>query len=245
MRKRIKVIACEVLYREVCACAAVSPLVLDLEFLPKGLHDLGSERMSTRLRESIDRVDPERYEATILCYGLCNNGTLGLSCATTLVIPRAHDCITLLVGSRARYRELFDSHPGSYFKSPGWIERDSDPSLGADTVVSRLGISPRREDYARFYGEENADFLVEALGDWLKGYDRIVLVDTAQGDVDAYRETCRSEAEKEGLSFDEVAGDLSLLRRLFSGEWDSEDFLVLPPGGKVAPVYDDRIIAAE
>jgi hypothetical protein len=227
------VISCEVLHREVCACAAASPLVLDLEFLPKGLHDLGSERMSTRLRESIDRVDPERYEATILCYGLCNNGTLGLSCATPLVIPRAHDCITLLLGSRARYREFFDSHPGSYFKSPGWIERDSDPSLGG------------REDYARLYGEENADFLVAALGDWLKGYDRIVLVDTAQGDVASYREASLAEAQKEGLSFEQVPGDLGLLRRLLSGDWDSEDFLVLPPGGRVAPAYDDRIITAE
>jgi hypothetical protein len=245
VRKRVKVISCEVLHREVCACAAASPLVLDLEFLPKGLHDLGSERMSTRLRESIDRVDPERYEATILCYGLCNNGILGLSCATPLVIPRAHDCITLLLGSRARYREFFDSHPGSYFKSPGWIERDSDPSLGTDTVVSKLGISPRREDYARLYGEENADFLVAALGDWLKGYDRIVLIDTAQGDVASYREASLAEAQKEGLSFEEVRGDISLLQRLLSGDWDSEDFLVLPPGGRVASAYDDRIITAE
>lgn len=245
MAKRVKVIACEVLHREICACVATSPLVLDLEFLPKGLHDLGSERMSARLRESLARVDPERYEATVLCYGLCNNGTLGLSSPTKLVIPRAHDCITLLLGSRERYRELFDSHPGSYFKSPGWIERDSDPSLGEETVVSKIGISPRREDYARLYGEENADFLVEALGDWLKRYDRLVFIDTAQGVPSSYRETSRAQAVQEGLSFEEVPGDISLLRRLLSGEWDSEDFLVLRPGEKVAPSYDDRIIGAE
>ncbi|MFV1980286.1 MAG: DUF1638 domain-containing protein [Rhodothermia bacterium] len=37
-----------------------------------------------------------------------------ISCA---VLPRAHDCITLLMGSRTRYLEYFKAHPGTYFRS--------------------------------------------------------------------------------------------------------------------------------
>jgi hypothetical protein len=29
------------------------------------------------------------------------------------------------------------------------------------------------------------------------------------------------------------------------GQWDAGDFLVVPPGWRVAPSYDDSIIAAE
>jgi hypothetical protein len=245
VRKRVKVVGCEVLHREICACAAASPLVLDLEFLPKGLHDLGQERMSERLQAVLDNVDPELYEATILCYGLCNNGVAGLHCPTPLVLPRAHDCITLLLGSRGRYREFFDSHPGSYFKSPGWIERDKDPSLGPESVVTQLGIGGSREDYAKLYGEENADYLAETLGDWLAHYERIVLIDTGQGDIERYRELSRSDADEQGLAFEETLGDLGLLNRLLSGNWEGGDFLVLPPGARVEPSYDEGIIKAE
>jgi hypothetical protein len=59
--------------------------------------------MSARIQESIDRVDPARHEAVLLGYGLCNNGVVGLHAPVPLVISRAHDCITLLLGSRERY----------------------------------------------------------------------------------------------------------------------------------------------
>jgi hypothetical protein len=35
----LKVIACEVFFREVCLCAATSPHRIDLEFTDKGAHD--------------------------------------------------------------------------------------------------------------------------------------------------------------------------------------------------------------
>ena len=41
---RLKLIACEVLYRELCAAVARSVNQVDLEFLPKGLHDKGVAR---------------------------------------------------------------------------------------------------------------------------------------------------------------------------------------------------------
>ena len=57
-------------------------------------------------------------------YGLCGMGLVGLTARPKpVVIPRAHDCITLFLGSRERYLEYFNAHPGVYFKTTGWIER--------------------------------------------------------------------------------------------------------------------------
>ena len=38
---RLKLISCEVLYREMCAAISRAPHEVDVEFLPKGLHDEG------------------------------------------------------------------------------------------------------------------------------------------------------------------------------------------------------------
>lgn len=120
---RLKLISCEVLYREMCFAIARSPHQVDVEFLPKGLHDLGSEPMRRRLQECVDRVDAQ-FEAVLMGYALCGNGLVGLCArAVPIVIPRAHDCIALLMGSRQRYQAYFDENPGVYFRSTGWLER--------------------------------------------------------------------------------------------------------------------------
>jgi len=61
-RDRYKVLCCEVFFREACLLASRSRNTLDMEFLPKGLHDLGHERMLARLQERVDAVPPDRYE---------------------------------------------------------------------------------------------------------------------------------------------------------------------------------------
>ena len=55
---RLKLVSCEVLHREMCAVIARSPNEVDVEFMPKGLHDLGCSSMRKRIQEAIDRTDP-------------------------------------------------------------------------------------------------------------------------------------------------------------------------------------------
>ncbi len=75
---RLKLICCEIFFREACALLAESRNTCDVDFLPKGLHDLGADRMLPRLQEVVDAVDPERYKAILLGYALCNNGLAAL-----------------------------------------------------------------------------------------------------------------------------------------------------------------------
>ena len=129
---RIKVISCDVLYRELCYAAARSEHQVDVQFLTKGLHDEGCRPMRLRLQAEIDKTDGPKYDAIVLGYALCGNGTVGLTARhLPVVIPRAHDCITLLMGSKKAYEDYFDSHSGVYFRSTGWLERDFDAAAGA------------------------------------------------------------------------------------------------------------------
>jgi len=76
---RLKLISCEIFYREFCAAISRSVNTVEVEFLTKGLHDVGAETMRERLQAAIDGVDSSRYEAVLLGYGLCNNGIAGLT----------------------------------------------------------------------------------------------------------------------------------------------------------------------
>ena len=55
----------------------------------------------------------------------------------------------------------------------------------------------------------------------------------------------RRRAAEEGKGFVLLPGSTRLLRALVAGEWNESDFLVVPPGRRIEPVWDDgRVIDA-
>ena len=229
---RLKLISCEVLYREMCAAAARSPHQVDLEFLPKGLHDLGGPAMRARLQKAADRVDATQYEAVLLGYALCGNGVAGLvSRNLPLVIPRAHDCIALLMGGRDRYRIYFENHPGVFFRSTGWLERGQDLDQAA-LLIAR-------------YGEDNGRYLIEQFNGYQRNYRKLAYIATGLEPDGSFERQAREEAARRGWQFEIIRGDLRLFERLVAGDWDENDFLVVPPGWRVKPTYDGGIIEKE
>lgn len=251
--RRYKFLGCEIIYREACFLAATSPHLIEVEFLPKGLHDLKTPDMLAKVQAAVDAVKPgDGYEAIILGYARCNDGLIGLEAREIpLVIPRAHDCITFLFGSRKAYRDYFDGHPGTFYLSSGWCERDeaengdySHPAYGQTGVLGSLGLTRSRAELAARYGEENAAFIVETMGGWLRHYRRFLYLEMGIRDESPLIEAARAEAERRGWEFELRRGNLGLLRRLFAGEWD-EDFAVVPPGGRIAACHDERVLGVE
>jgi len=243
---RLKVIACEIFFREVSAIAARSPHTVDVEWLPKGLHDLGGGPMRARLQQAIDATSSPPYDTIVLAYGLCNNGLVGLSSrALPLVVPRAHDCITVFLGSRARYAAYFDAHPGTYFRTSGWIERGGceGGSLGLPTQVG--GASLDYEKLVAQYGEDNARYLMEELGDLTRHYRRLAFVRMGVEPDEGLETQARREAADRGWEYERLEGDLGLLARLINGPWDGEELLRVPPGARVAASHDQRVLRLE
>ena len=214
--KRILIIACEVFHRELSALAARSPKVVDLVFLPKGLHDLDTVKMRARIQEEIDKAENDKYEFVVLAYGLCNNGTLGLAAGDApLVIPRAHDCITLFFGSRSKYREYFDSNPGTYYYTTGWTERGKTDL--ADNIMSQLGLSSTYNEYVEKYGKDNADYIMKVLGGWRENYKKLTYIRMPLDGLPDYTELSRSEAETHKWQFEVVDGDTAILQCVDDG----------------------------
>jgi hypothetical protein len=244
---RRKLICCEVFVREMCAAVARSRHTIDIEFLPKGLHDIGSDGMRARLQDVLDRVDEPLYDAILFGYGLCNNGIVGLEArGVPLVIPRAHDCITLFLGSHRRYLEYFRANPGTYFCTTGWIERGEAAGEYAQLAIgNQSGMNKTYEELVEEYGEDNAQFLHEQLTEWTRHYRQITYISMGLEGEGPFEEESRRRALEKRWEFDKVNGDMGMLTRLLDGNWSKGEFLVVPPGNRIAPSYDDCVIRAE
>jgi len=239
---KARIIACEVFYRELSLALAESEHVLDARFIPFGLHDTPSE-LRARLQEEIDEAEGQGYDYLILGYGLCSRGTADLRAGSVpIVIPRAHDCITLFLGSRAAYNNEFLGHPGTYYYSPGWIERKSgEVRQGFVEEAKEAAKKDRFQEYCEKYGRENAEYLVEQESLWLQNYTRAAYIHMGLGPADRFREYVRGVAASHGWNYEEIAGDMTLIRRLVSGNWD-DDFLVVPPGASIEESFDEDIV---
>ena len=244
---QLKLISCEIFYRELCAAVSRSPNTVDIEFLPKGLHDIGCASMLARLQEVVDRAEEGKYEAVLLGYGLCNNGIVGLTArATPIVIPRAHDCITLFLGSRQRYFDYFNSHPGVFFKTTGWIERgDSRGELRQLSIQRRIGLDSSFEELVEKYGEDNARYLWDEMCDLGRNYRQLTFIEMGVEPDDRFERQTREEAASRGWDFERVKGDPSMIQRFVDGCWDEREFLIVRPGARVAPTYEDDIITLD
>ena len=256
-RKRLKFIGCEIIHREACALAARSPHHIDMEFLRKGLHDLETGDMNARIQHAIDAVSPEdKYDAILLGYARCNDGVVGLTAGDIpLVIPRAHDCITMFFGSRGAYRRYFDENPGTYYLTSGWIERgDYDSSgkslqqqqapLGQAGVLEKLGLGDSYEEMVEKYGKDNADYIVESMGNWRDAYSKVLFLKMGVCDEAEFIRIAGDRARENNWELEVRDGDMSLLEKLFYGQWD-DDFLIVDPGRRIAARNDDDILAAE
>jgi hypothetical protein len=206
---------------------------------------MGSDKMLARLQEAVDGVS--NYDAILLGYGLCNNGLAGLTArAIPLVLPRAHDCITLFMGNKERYLEYFNSHPGVYFKTTGWIERgENNGELRQLSIPRQLGIDMTHEQLVAKYGEDNGRYLFLTLGNYVKNYSQYTFIEMGIEPDDSFERHTREEAARRGWQFEKVQGDISMIQRLVNGIWNDKEFLVVPPGWRVSAKYDAGIVAAE
>lgn len=238
-KKRVCLITCEIFFREVCYFAAKSEEILDVIFLPKGLHDLGGEKMREILQKEIDKADEKDYSRIILGYALCNNGTVSLMAEKTpIIIPRAHDCITVFLGSKEKYQEYFFKNPGTYFHTSGWIERGEPEGQYFD---SQLGPKQLLEDYIKKYGEENGRYLWKTLNPE-KNYSKIAYIYLDIPVLPDFHDLSKKVANEKNWKWEEIKGDPKLFEKLISGPYNKGEFLIVPPHHKIIATNNENII---
>jgi len=256
---RLKLIACKALTRELCYLSSLSQNNIDITFVRQGYHET-PDILRRTLQQEIDAVesgrDPhtnelggngealhsyneEDFDAILIGYGLCSNGIVGLrSGRHTLVIPRGHDCITFFLGSRQRYAECFKTLPGCFWYTASWIE-NADLACAASTQ--------RMIEYYRKKGfdEDELEFLMEDSISWTKNYRTAAYIKMPFFDKPEHQQFTKDAAAHFNWNYELVEGDMGLLKRFVEGDWNSDDFLVVPPGHVITASFGASILSCE
>jgi len=235
---RLALFACRVFEQEIALHAAAAKHIMETRFFEVGLHDRPDELRAT-LQAALSEVEHrDDIEAVVLAYGLCGRGTAGLQPSRhKLVIPRAHDCITVFMGSKEIYAEHQRHCHTCYFYTPGWNRERRVP--GPEQLESK------RVEFLKKFDPEDVEFLIETEREQWALYDTATYIDLGTDDAAAEAEYARRCADWLGWKFERMHGDPALLRDLLWGNWDAERFQIIEPGSRLGHSPDEAILRSE
>jgi hypothetical protein len=228
-RMPVVVLACQVL-QEMLEGLLPPGLADEVTFLDYGLHRVPA-KLTWTLQNALDEIVPPSL--VVLGYGLCGNGLNHVRAGRhTLLVPRVDDCIAMLLGSHRAYVHEFETAPGTYYLSKGWLESGSHP------LKEYLEYVPK-------YGAEQAMWIMDQQ---YQHYSRLVLVAHTPVDLEAYRPQALEVArfcERWGMRYEEILGSdafarglVELIQAVREGglaalDGAGSEYLVIPPGGEI------------
>jgi hypothetical protein len=199
-------ICCETLHDEISAVLQKIDPSGPVIWIEQGLHNFPAN-LRKKLQDTLNALN--NVNQVILGFGLCGNALCGLVTGDfRMIIPRADDCITLLLGMEPRAR-----NEGTYFLSPGWLRGEQ--HIGRDY------------EYAtKKYGKKRGGEIIKMM---LENYKYLGALDTGLKRDEAFFEETRRIAEKLGLEHKILPATLDNFTDLFSGPWPPERFVIVPP----------------
>ncbi len=231
------ILACEVLRHELELLTSAMQNPPPIKYLEQGLHS-NPEQLRAKVQEEVDAFERENGgELTILCaYALCGRALCGVhSSRATLVFPKLHDCIPLLLGLEQKQFTTLHSGP-IYWLAPGFLQSSIfAPQLSPEMLL-------RHAEYERKYGPAKAARLMEAEKRMMQNYTKACHIRWAELG-DKYVADAKKLADSVPLPYDEVEGSSGYLAELLQGGKDRDKFLHLTPGQTIDMEPDGGICA--
>lgn len=209
------IITCQTIKREVNLAISQTGVDYPVLFVDSGLHNY-PDKLHKAIQDQIDKID--NVDTILMAFGYCGNGLLGIKSLTArLVIPRADDCITLMLGSHET-RKKIQKEAGTYFLTKGWLDYERNIITEYNGCVAR-------------YGQERALRVMKTM---LCHYRRLMVIDTKAYELDEVLNTTKSFAETIGMRHEQYVGSMRFIQKLMTGPWNTEEFIILEPGQELS-----------
>jgi len=202
------IIGCKTLENELSRAIADTNCTYEVKWVESGLHNV-PKKLTTVLQSTLDMA-PE-YSRALMAFGFCGNALSGLRVGgKTLIIPRVDDCISLLLGS---YNNRAAIAKGTYFMTEGWLKGERNIWVEYQHAIDK-------------YGEELGESIFEMM---LEHYESLALLDTGCFDFSVVDPQMRAIADTLKLEYKVIPATIEYLKKLLTGPWDDEAFLIIPP----------------
>jgi hypothetical protein len=210
-------VACNTIKDEVEAAIKKTGFSHPVRWVESGLHN-NPETLKQRLQKELD--DITGVEEVLLGFGFCGNSLAGLTPkGYRLIFPKADDCITVLLGSMERRKELCDEM-GTYFLTNGWLNYERNIWEEYKYTVNKYGADVAEEVFQTLFGH----------------YKRLGIIDTGAYDVKEFAKKAEKVAEDLKLVPRIIPGCSAYLEKLLTGPYD-DDFVIINPGETVDSAY--------
>ncbi len=182
--------------------------------------EAGMHNQPDKLRDHLNGALREiKARRVLMAMGQCGGACAGLLAGDyELVIPRADDCLSVLMGSMEKRKAAGRTTP-TYFLTAGWL-RHTESLINAFARDSeRLGPEKARRAYRIM----------------LKHYRRFGFIDTGAYDLNLEKEKIAPLAEILGMDLERLEGDPGWLKRLLTGPWPPSEFITIAPHSRLEP----------
>ncbi len=204
------VICCRTIEKELCKAMESAGIHYRCEFLSSGLH-ISPSKLKAAIEECMQNL--KNNETVLLCMGTCGNAIIGLNTENhRVILPRCDDCITLLLGSMERRKQLTDEYAGCFY-TKGWIDGE------ANTMREY-------KNYCELYDEETA---LEMMQDIYAHYRSMVLLDTGISNMTEIIDATKEISNLLNLKQVTVPASLNYIVELLSSPEDDRKFISFPP----------------
>jgi len=207
------VIACETMRDEVLYAIKKTGVDYPVVWLEQGLHNVPE-----RLRDSVEKaLEGSGAERALLATGFCGNAMKGIRIPVgEIVLPRVDDCISLLLGSVRRRRQVSDEY-AAYFFTEGWLRGERNIWVEHQYMLEN-------------YGEEITEELERSM---FGHYRTLGLLDCGVNPVEPLVENTRMIAEGLHLTQQVIPASVGYLEELLTGPWPVERFVTLRQGEEI------------
>ncbi len=213
MSKNTCIICCKTISEELLAAMESTGCTFPVLWIESGLHNV-PRKLHKVLQDTVDEAEKTGAERILVAMGFCGNSLENLKTETAeLILPRADDCITLLLGSFRR-RQQIQNEAGTYFMTKGWIE-------GERNIMREYEYTMEK------YGEEMGEEIFDMM---FGNYRRIGILETGCYDMEPVLAETERIARTLHLAWEKFSGSNEYLKKLMTGPWDEDSFVTLQPG---------------